>query len=242
MAGEVTYNNAINSVALECALRRNKRKCRMIFGSSQCCNCRHYIGNYVDADPRQMNLYMYQADINAQSMRTSLYYINLRTLVTWLFIIGIIAVLVYGLSLKPLSQRQPRYDNTTAVVATIPVRTQSTHQMIETALWSVAKELNGRRDINIDGRANCEDAAILFYMYYPIKDDVRIYANDNPVTGMYHAFNLVLIDGIWRAIEPQAYQLGWDKVGTYFMRDIWGNKYDSSKNVNAWRDYGKYVK
>jgi hypothetical protein len=129
-----------------------------------------------------------------------------------------------------------------SAVQTTAVQQQSTHELIEATLWKVAKDLNNKRDMTGNGKSNCEDAAILFYMYYPNKKDVMIYANDNPATGMSHAFNLVNINGTWRGIEPQAYMKGWQHHRTYFMHDIWKSQYDHTKNKNAWDDYGRFVR
>jgi len=243
MAGTMLSGNAMYSVALECALRRAGRSCKETFGSQICLECRHYIGNYVDADPRQLNLYMYQADVNASAMRTSAFYSKLRSLIILLFLAFIGYIFYIGFT-APARIRARNNVVTVQTVTPQQARTdnRSTHQMIEDALWAVSRDMNAGRDMNRDGKINCEDAAILFYMHYPIKREVRIYANDNPATGMSHAFNLVLIDGVWRAIEPQAYHVGWHKMNTYFMRDIWGAKYDHTKNKNAWDDYGRWVR
>jgi hypothetical protein len=56
---------------------------------------------------------------------------------------------------------------------------------------------------------------------------------------MNHLFNCVLIDGVWRAIEPQAY---WKNNSSYWMKDNWGSKYDNSKNKDVTNDYLRYLK
>ena len=80
----------------------------------------------------------------------------------------------------------------------------STTTMINQTLSQVSRDLNRRVDVNRDRLINCIDAAVLFYQYFPNKEIVRIYVNRNPATDMHHLFNLVLIDGTWRAIEPHA--------------------------------------
>jgi hypothetical protein len=61
---------------------------------------------------------------------------------------------------------------------------------------------------------------------------------------MSHAFNLVNINGTWRAVEPMAYRagIGWAELRTYFMRDIWGDQYNIQFNKCAWNDYGRFVR
>jgi len=93
-------------------------------------------------------------------------------------------------------------------------------------------------DVNNDRLYNCIDAAVLFYKYYPDKSKVSILLNRNPNTGMNHLFNAVLINGSWRAIEPQAYATG---HSSYWMADVWGNKYSSSFNRDATQEYIRYV-
>jgi hypothetical protein len=57
---------------------------------------------------------------------------------------------------------------------------------------------------------------------------------------MHHLFNVVLIDGTWRAIEPQAVYRG--HRNTYFMRDIWGSRYDHTLNRVVTQDYIRFVR
>ena len=118
----------------------------------------------------------------------------------------------------------------------------SQHANIEQTLRIVAQRWKST-DVNRDGVYNCIDAAVLFYHYYPAKDRVAIIINVNPRTGMNHLFNAVLINGVWRAIEPQAYTCpNWERLQTYFMRDIWGNQYNNAFNKNEtekWRVYAR---
>jgi hypothetical protein len=108
-------------------------------------------------------------------------------------------------------------------------------KMIWSTLRAVALKYKANHDANYDGLTNCIDASIWFYELYPIKADVCIERNSK----MLHAFNCVKMDGVWRAIEPQAVATGW--TTTYFMRDIWKN-YDTAYNEDAWYKYGKFVK
>jgi uncharacterized glyoxalase superfamily protein PhnB len=118
-------------------------------------------------------------------------------------------------------------------------RTPTATQNIDATLDYVARDLRNKTDVNADGLVNCIDAAVLFYKYYPVKSEVTITLNYNTATGMNHLFNVVLVDGVWRAVEPQAKFTG---QRSYWMRDVWGAKYDSSKNESATRTYAGYVR
>ena len=113
------------------------------------------------------------------------------------------------------------------------------YEEINATLETVARHFRNGVDVNGDGLTNCIDAAVLFYRHYPDKDKVSIILNNNPATGMNHLFNAVLIDGVWRAIEPQAFYGG---HSNFFMRDIWGAKYDHNLNRNVTADYLRFVK
>jgi len=80
---------------------------------------------------------------------------------------------------------------------------------IEETLQRVARAMRANTDVNGDGKVDCIDAAVLFYQWFPNKNEVRIMLNRNTATGMNHLFNAVLIDGVWTAIEPQATFAGW---------------------------------
>jgi len=119
----------------------------------------------------------------------------------------------------------------------------STHQNIEQTLLLVAKDYRNKVDVNKDRKINCIDAAVLFYQYYPVKTEVCIMLNKNDSTDMFHLFNCVLIDGVWRAIEPQAYtDVNWQRLGIYYMRDIWGSRYDSNLNRDVTDNYLRFVR
>jgi len=101
---------------------------------------------------------------------------------------------------------------------------QFTH--IEKTLKIVAEKWE-TSDVNGDGKINCIDAALLFYMYYPDKDYVRIIGNNNEINDFHHLFNAVLINGFWWGIEPQTYAY---EEGSYWMKDAWEDIYDYSFN------------
>ena len=94
-------------------------------------------------------------------------------------------------------------------------------------------------DVDGDGLYNCIDAAVLFYKYYPDRSKVAIIINVNPKTGMNHLFNAVLINGVWQGIEPQAYATNHK---SYWMKDVWGNKYDNSYNKVANESDARYAR
>jgi len=110
---------------------------------------------------------------------------------------------------------------------------------IVSTLHEVTKVMNANKDVNGDGLSNCIDAAVTFYKLYQDKSKVIIIRNYNRATGMNHLFNAVEIDGVWRAIEPQAFYAGKDN---YFMKNVWGAQYDSSFNVDSTDRYKVYVK
>jgi hypothetical protein len=122
--------------------------------------------------------------------------------------------------------------------STPTVRNNSEHSNIDKALRLVAEKWKST-DVNKDGLHNCIDAAVLFYQYYPDKNKVCIEANENPKTKFNHLFNCVLTDGVWRAIEPQAYA---KNFSNYFMWSVWGNRYDNSYNHDVTADYLMYVR
>jgi len=122
--------------------------------------------------------------------------------------------------------------------STPALRNNSEHSNIDKTLLLVAENWN-KIDVNKDGKHNCIDAAVLFYQYYPDKSKVCIELNKNPDTGMNHLFNCVFTDGVWKAIEPQAYA---SNKPSYLMGAIWGKNYDASYNRDVTSDYMIYVK
>jgi len=126
----------------------------------------------------------------------------------------------------------------TAAATTEQNSNVSQYANIDAALHIVAQKCKST-DVNKDGLYNCIDAAVLFYQYYPDRSKVTIITNVNPNTGMNHLFNAVLINGSWITIEPQAYATGYS---SYWMKDVWGNKYDNTYNHVALDSFSRYVK
>ena len=129
----------------------------------------------------------------------------------------------------------------TSAATTTTTRTNtndSQHANIEATLRTVAQKWK-TTDVNGDGLFNCIDAAVLFYKYYPARDRVAIIINVNPRTGMNHLFNAVLINGVWRAIEPQAFA---NNRSSYWMHDVWGNQYDNNFNRDETARWSVYAR
>jgi hypothetical protein len=95
---------------------------------------------------------------------------------------------------------------------------------IRDTLKKVAKKFEAGEDVNGDGKTNCVDAAIWFYLMYPYKKEVMITGNDD----LKHAFNTVIIGNALRCIEPQAFVK--TKEIFYFMEDLWGSLYKPNYN------------
>jgi len=236
---------ALWKVAMECSLLRMKKKCNNNFNDANCSKCKYNIYQYIDADPRHAALFMLEAEDQAADLieankRADSY---IRTLI--LLIVGFILFGYFILSYKPDTYSQPIHVPMFHQIPEQPVRVQpkvsssTAEQNIDITLNRVARDLRNRVDVNADGLVNCIDAAVLFYKYYPVRNEVTITLNYNEATGMNHLFNVVKINENWRAIEPQAKYVN---NNSYWMRDVWGATYDSSKNTNATRDYIKYVR
>jgi len=115
----------------------------------------------------------------------------------------------------------------------------SEHTDIDRTIRYVTGQLRLNVDANGDGLSNCIDAAVLFYQHYPDKNRVSIIHNKNNITGMNHLFNSVYTDGVWRTIEPQAYYTNYN---SYWMKDVWGRKYDSTYDKDATYTYSRFAK
>jgi len=122
--------------------------------------------------------------------------------------------------------------------ATPVVRNISEHANIDKTLKIVAEKWK-KTDVNGDGLHNCIDAAVLFYQYYPDKSKVSIEININPSRDFNHLFNCVFTDGVWKAIEPQAYA---SNHSNYLMWAVWENEYDVTYNRDVTDEYKKYVR
>ena len=144
-------------------------------------------------------------------------------------------------------ERYARYGSSTPSTTSLPPTGTTTsrpntvdsqHNNIEATLRTVANKWK-KTDVNGDGLYNCIDAAVLFYRYFPDKNKVCIEVNVNPKTGMNHLFNCVYTEGVWKAIEPQAYA---KNKKNYYMWAVWGSNYDRSYNCDVtemWKIYAR---
>jgi len=232
------FTNALNQVAMECALRRINRRCRCEFGCSTCNNCDVNINNYIDADPRHIKLFMFQAEQRAWRIKNSGHNVNFAFLV----VLGVIAVIVLvnwyqdKKYLKRYTENQ-HYEFDWGVEPTTSVPKVDRSPIVLT-LQKVSADLQSSVDVDGDGDTNCVDAAVLFYKYYPNKSDVCIIVNKHPTNGFHHLFNGVKIDGVWKAIEPQAI---YGNRTSFYMSDIWLSKYDKQYNVDVTSKYKEYL-
>ena len=241
MTGNPSASQALFRCATECALLRRNRHCRNNFGSQVCNSCKWYIYRYINADPRHVELYMLEAEFRAIEIKAARDRIK-ATGGGHRFVFSVLISICLFFAWTCYKHEQSRdlavYNTGSqpknTAISTSPV---SVYSDIEATLKLVARDLGKKTDVNGDGLTNCIDAAVLFYKYYPNKDKVCIELNYNPATGMNHLFNCVLVDGVWRAVEPQAYN-----KSHYWMRDVWGSKYDNTKNEDVTADYKKFAK
>jgi hypothetical protein len=98
---------------------------------------------------------------------------------------------------------------------------------IRDTLEKVAKKFEAEEDVNGDGKTNCVDAAIWFYLMYPYRKEVMLTCNYD----LKHAFNTVVIGNTLRCIEPQAFVK--TKENSYFLEDCWGSQYHSKYNEDV---------
>ena len=230
MAGP-SFTGTLYDCATECALRRRDRTCNDSFGSAACNSCKWNILNYTDVDLRQAKLFMLSAEKRVSAVKVA----RRAHRAPLLIVILVFSFFTY----KSYVAEQYR-KGVSAAVSTpkSSVVTDAIHQNITFALQKVNHDTQVRKiDVNGDGLVNCIDAAVLFYKYYPNKNDVCIELNVNNVTKLNHLFNCVRVNGAWRAVEPQGYG-----SKSYWMRDIWGDAYNSKLNQDVTEKYKRYVR
>jgi len=233
--GMPSKQSLIWRVFLACAGNQKDTKCR--FESEECTCCKYYAYNYINADPRDVKLLMFQAKNDINSLDSSLLGARIFIAVVTAIIITIIVGGVWLIHIR----NKTLFSTPTASAPAIVQKQPTYERYIRDTLYKVDTELNARKDINNDGKINCIDAAVIFYKYYPNKDDVRIYCNMNDSTNMNHLFNLVYTGTDWIGVEPQAKHAGWNE-GVYRMSAIWGKKYDYRLNKDETNLWIKYVK
>ena len=216
------------SVALECALRRSKRQCKVNFDDQQCAWCRIYLRKFTQASEPAIQMLMLQADTSAHDDKIR----NRWKLLKY----AVILAILIALSIH-LWKYTHRYD-TPPPTATITIA-QKTHIKIDTTLKHVAIDLRNHADVNDDGLTNCIDAAVLFYKYYPEKNNVAIMWNHNPTNKFSHLYNAVRDHDGWYSVEPQTLYTG---RTSYNMTDTWGSQYNIKYNTDVTEEYKKYVK
>jgi hypothetical protein len=198
-----------------------------------CLACRYNIAAYVNADPRQIQLFMLQCELDASMLKNKSDIPKLGILFVLLFV----GFLIFGCIWDNNKGRE--YIKNLKSREAIPTRVEPSNDEIWTTMKKVTIALNKRTDVNNDGEINCIDASVLFYQYFPDKSRVCIEVNYNPKTQWYHSFNCIKINGIWRAIEPQSH---WKGHSSYWMRDIWPNNYEAKNNQDKTEKYKVYVK
>ena len=234
MYGNPSFSGSLNLCAIECALRRFNRKCKNRFGSAACTSCNQYIGNYIQADPRHIRLFMMQAEQKASRLKVASR-MGLAPLIMAVLFIGGCGTLLF------LSERETDRINAESqarrTYASTSIQQTSYNRNVTQTLNRVAVDLRNNVDVNRDGKINCVDAAVLFYQYYPNKNDVRITLNKHPTNGFNHLFNMVRINGVWRGVEPQSVFAGHN---SFYMTDAWPQKYDHQFNQDATSKYSVY--
>jgi hypothetical protein len=116
---------------------------------------------------------------------------------------------------------------------------QDRYYAIDQTLTYVKKNFKYDRypDITGDGKANCQDATLMFYLAYPYPGECRIMTNSTTDYGNGHAFVAVKwSNDEWICVEPQAYAAGWG-YGKWGMKKIWGSWYEPEKNLDSTFEY-----
>jgi hypothetical protein len=195
-----------------------------------CNGCRYNVSEYIDADPRDVKLFMFEAENRAAIIR----YNSGPPWVLIIFVLIFFGILVAGSVITAHKNKTYLAAHRTAA----PIAVSSSDPVWD-ILRLTANDITKKKDVNGDGKINCIDAAVTFYKYYPNKSEVTIETNYNTATGMNHAFNCIKINGVWRAIEPQTV---WHNRTSYWMRDFWGSTYNSSFNKDETEKYKVYAK
>ena len=231
------FTTALHNCAMECALRRQTKGCKVKFGNAKCVNCRYYIASYIDADPRHVHLFMMEAERDVAIKRHTIDHDNTMAAIPVLFVLAFVAFIVFVWVHQ--ERKADRIYNEKQIAQQAPATVAKQDEIYQT-IQKVTADLQRKKDVNLDGKTNCIDAAVLFYQYFPDKSRVTIERNVNTGTDFNHLFNCVLINGTWRAIEPQSLYTG--HRSSYWMRDVWGDSYNNAFNVDEtakWKVFAK---
>jgi len=228
------YSSALYDCAVECALRRMNRRCKKKSGAYDCDDCKYNIYRYTDADQRDVELFMVEAEMSAGAIQAT----GSGHHMVFIILISLCLLLAW-VTYKGDKERESHTVNSVANTILPKQVSSAQHEIIMNTLRQVSRDHDRKVDVNKDGEINCIDAAVLFYKYYPDKDNVCIELNVNPSAKMNHLFNCVRINRVWKAIEPQS---GFTNQHSYYMKDVWGARYDNSKNKDVTNDYLRYVK
>jgi len=252
-----SYSRSLYDCATECALKRAKRKCRVQYGSALCKTCPFDVAQYVDADPRQLKLFMMQANTRAYAMRAS----NRLPIAVGIGILVLIGLVWYSNYRFHQRIRETAYPTVqvAAPTATAPAAGSkpiirfgggNEEYVVDHTLLLVEQFMAAETDMTGDGKSNCQDASVLFYSFFPDRDKVRIMVNYNPDTGMNHMFVYVLWNGQWYAIEPDsryyATPIG-SRQWTCLMTKLYGSRYvpaldkDYTTSMSAWAYTQEYA-
>jgi len=231
---DVSVNKSAWKCAIECAVRRSTDICSSIFYTAYCDNCTFFVRNYLPAemDDHAVKLLMLKADEEAWTVTMENHFKHIGAAA---FLASLLFVLMLW-GYDPLWMRVK--DKTTILHDThglIADTGTEQHANIDKTLSKVAEELWKGRDVNWDRKLNCIDAAVVFYHYFPDKSKVKIMGN--VYRNFNHLFISVFTDGVWKAIEPQAYYSG---NKSYWMDDVWGSRYDmryDKDETKLWRWY-----
>jgi len=183
---------------------------------------------------------MLEAERRAYDFRAALRY----PFIIIAILIGIVLLILFLADLRKSGFKIPEKTRTAveAPQVTTPrfaLATGNYVKDIEDTLRKVATAMRANTDVNGDGLVNCIDAAVLFYQFYPRRNEVTIIHNLNNGTNMNHLFNGVMIGNTWRGIEPQAY---FSNRASFYMTDIWGSSYEHTKNTIVTAYYSKFAR
>ena len=223
---------AVRELAESCAAcicRLQFKRCT----EDECENCREGIGfrncynQMSDYDRQRLNTYLRKAyaDYSEHPEMWRTFWGNVWHVI--LAIIGffaafvLIALLLRGTECDRPNKRQPIKDSYASI-------TKEMHSKVSNNIRYTSLNIF---DVTADGKKNCQDYSILFYLYWQDrfpedKDRVFFVRNKNPYNGMNHLFIYMIdYDGRGFYLEP------WADVPTrYLMFDSWTSRYNPKYN------------